>query len=293
MSKVMVIYHGGCTDGWCAAWILHRCLGGVELHPARHGDTPPSVKGRDVIVVDFSYDKETMMRMNNVSKSIAVYDHHITAQKNLEGLDFCHFDMEKSGAMLAYDYCNREGYISAMALSKSKNKRMLSSGMRLLALYVQDSDLYKNKLPSTESINACLRSYRFDLDEWDDLAIRSAISVESLISEGDAVLRYRKNLMDQHKRRVDEGRVDIGGHNVKIVECTCREIVSDLLNDLAKGEPFAASYYMQSEQMVFSLRSEKGAVNAGEVAEQYGGGGHENSAGFTIERTGTIKVRGK
>jgi len=290
MSKTVVIYHGGCTDGWCAAWILHRCFGGVELHSARHGDDPPNVKDRDVIVVDFSYDKKTMVRMSKECKSILVFDHHVTAQRHLEGLSFCHFDMEKSGAMLAYDYCNREGYISAMSLSKNKNKRSLAFGIRMLALYVQDSDLWTNKLPSTESINACFRSYKFDIVDWDNLAIRSVLDLESLISEGDAVLRYRKGLIEQHKKRVDEDRVDIGGHSVNIVECTCREIVSDLLNELAVGEPFAASYYMQSEQMVFSLRSEKGAVNVAEVAEQYGGGGHKNSAGFCIPRNGAIKV---
>ena len=98
------------------------------------------------------------------------------------------------------------------------------------------------------------------------------------------------NLIEQHKKRVDESRVDIGGHLVRIVECTCREIVSDLLNELAKGEPFSASYYMQSEQMMFSLRSESGGVNVAEVAEGYGGGGHRNSAGFCIPRSGAIKV---
>jgi uncharacterized protein len=290
MSKTVVIYHGGCTDGWCAAWILHRCFGGVELHSARHGDDPPNVKDRDVVVVDFSYDKKTMVRMSKECKSILVFDHHATAQKHLEGLSFCHFDMEKSGAMLSYDYCNREGYISAMSLSKSKKRRTLAAGMRLLALYVQDSDLWTNRLPSTESINACVRSYRFDMAEWDDIASRAVLQLDSLIAEGDAVLRYRRNLIEQHKKRVDESRVDIGGHLVRIVECTCREIVSDLLNELAKGEPFSASYYMQSEQMMFSLRSESGGVNVAEVAEGYGGGGHRNSAGFCIPRSGAIKV---
>jgi nanoRNase/pAp phosphatase (c-di-AMP/oligoRNAs hydrolase) len=121
------------------------------------------------------------------------------------------------------------------------------------------------------------------------LARRSVVALESMIQEGEAIMRYRRDLIEQHKKRVEDGRVQIGGHDVKIVECTCREIVGDLLNEMAVGEPFVASYYMQAERMVFSLRSEEGAVDVSEVAEVYGGGGHVNSAGFTIPRAG-LKV---
>lgn len=290
MSQLMVIYHGGCTDGWCAAWIIDRCFGGVELHPARHGDDPPKVSGRNVVVVDFSYDAETMLEMNEDAHSLVVLDHHVSAQRECDGLAFCHFDMSKSGAMLAYEWCNSKGMVSQMSHGSKKSRRDIANGMRVLADYVQDNDLYRNRLPSTESINACIRSYSFDLLQWDMLARRCMIGMESFVMEGDAIRRYRKALIEQHKKRVDGKKVTIGGHEVPIVECTCLEIVSDLLHDLAVGHPFAASYYMQAERMVFSLRSEEGAVDVSEVAEKYGGGGHVNSAGFVIPRSGIIKI---
>jgi len=38
---------------------------------------------------------------------VVVLDHHQTAQKALEGLNFAHFDMTKSGAVLAWNTSSR------------------------------------------------------------------------------------------------------------------------------------------------------------------------------------------
>ena len=284
MSQVMVIYHGGCTDGWCGAWILDRCFNGVELHPVRHGDPPPVVDGRTVIMVDFSFSRKDMEEMKEFAHSMTVLDHHETAKKDCEDLDFCIFDMNKSGATLAYEWCERRGLIDNLAGSGQKNKRDVATGMKVMARYVEDYDLMRLKMPSTRPVNACIRSYQFDLRQWDMLAKRCAVTPESLVQEGEAVLRYRKDLIDQHKNRIVIRNIDskLGDFDVPIVECTCREIVSDLLNDVCKGYPFAMSFYMQEEDVVFSLRSEEGAVNVAELAEEFGGGGHPNSAGFTV-----------
>ena len=84
-SSPLVIYHGHCLDGACAAWVALHALGGVgvQLHSATYGEPPPSVVGRDVLIVDFSYKRDVLIEMARVAKSLRVLDHHKTDRKSV------------------------------------------------------------------------------------------------------------------------------------------------------------------------------------------------------------------
>src|SRR3990167_9339886 len=101
--STIVIYHSNCFDGFGAAWVLRGVYPDATFIPATYGDAPPDVTGQDVVIVDFSYPRDVLLAMRQSSRSLVVADHHKTAQANCEGLDFCHFDMNRSGAGLAWD----------------------------------------------------------------------------------------------------------------------------------------------------------------------------------------------
>jgi len=63
-DRPLVIYHGACRDGFCAAWCVWRRMPGAEFVPAMYGNPPPDVDGRDVVIVDFSYDRALMDEMD-------------------------------------------------------------------------------------------------------------------------------------------------------------------------------------------------------------------------------------
>lgn len=46
--------------------------------------------------------------------------------------------------------------------------------------------------------------------------------------------------------------------------------------------PFAACYWDTPEGRVFSLRSKDDGFDVGEIAKQYGGGGHKHASGFRV-----------
>ena len=47
----MCIYHGNCADGFGGVWAVRRALGdNVEFIAAKHGDVPPDVTGRNVVI---------------------------------------------------------------------------------------------------------------------------------------------------------------------------------------------------------------------------------------------------
>src|SRR5690606_18083449 len=88
----------------------------------------------EVYILDFSYNKETLLHLSHFVKKIVVLDHHITAKEDLEDLPFAFFDMDKSGAVLAWEY-----FRPGVPVPK-------------LLLHVQDRDLWKFKLDNTAEI---------------------------------------------------------------------------------------------------------------------------------------------
>ena len=105
---IHVIYHAGCKDGFGAAWAVHRTLVSdrdVEYYPKAYGDSPPEVQlGEPVYIFDFSFSREVMEDLQERTGGfVRLWDHHQSAMKELQDLPYCHFDMSKSGARLAWE----------------------------------------------------------------------------------------------------------------------------------------------------------------------------------------------
>ena len=59
-----VIYHAECTDGFGSAYAAWKLLGNrAEYHACKHGTPPPEVKGKNVVILDFSFDNGTTKKM--------------------------------------------------------------------------------------------------------------------------------------------------------------------------------------------------------------------------------------
>lgn len=276
MSRPLVIYHANCADGWCAAWILKHSFGDVELCPAQYGDDPPDVYQRTVFVVDFSYPRAVMEKMHTEARRLHVFDHHKTAAADCAGLRFCIFDPLESGATITFKWCYDKGYIFGV------RDRGFQKGMQLLSEYVKDRDLWQWKLDHSKEINAVIRSYAYEAKGWDAMALRMGANPFMLVDEGRAILRYRERLIEDAMKHPVER--EIAGHKVPVVECTCFEVLSDVVGRLAVGKPFAASWFEKEDgSRVYSLRSDDKGLDVSEIALSLGGGGHNHSAGFTVK----------
>lgn len=264
------IYHSNCADGFGAALIVRAALGGqVDFHPGKYGEAPPEVTGRDVIIVDFSYKRDVMISIIESCDQLTVLDHHKSAEAELAGLSqlskkvFIEFDMNRSGAMMAWDF-----YFPDEPAPK-------------LIKHIQDRDLWKFKLEGTRQIQAALFSYPYDFDVWMKL-LANDDAVEALYSDGVAIERkYLKDLDEllKHEPRT----MVIGGYTVPVANLPYF-MASDAGNRLALNQPFAAIYSDIKDNRLFSLRSCSGEheVDVSEIAGQYGGGGHKNAAGFKV-----------
>lgn len=264
--RPLVLFHGGCNDGFCAAWVYRRYVNPqAEFRSVQYNFPPPPLAGRQVIILDFCYDRQTLVTLREQAASLLVLDHHQTAARDLTGLNFCIFDQSKSAARLTWEYFF------------DPQQQGSRESVPWLVAYTEDRDLWRWTLPHSKAVNAALSSYPRRFEVWDELARRRP---EDLAQEGQAILRYQYQLI--RPRLKNHGWTTIANVRVPIANATF--LISEIGNALAVNQPFAAVFFVTpNNQVVYNLRSqgEKG-LDVGEIARQYGGGGHRHAAAFTL-----------
>lgn len=283
----LVLYHKGCVDGWCSAWVARRAFMEQAEFPGDWFDTaqfvpwdyqtpPPSIEdyeGRAVYILDFSFDRPVLKEMIKHAAKLVLLDHHKTAKAALEGLPEelteegiqipveIVFDMEKSGALLSWEYFFPE------------RKKAVPWIIR----YVMDRDLWTWQLPLSGAVNAALYSYPFDFDLWCNL--NRYASHTSLAEQGKHILRFQNKCVERGIKYARE--VTLAGY--KVLAYNTPFFQSEIAGALAEGRPFGVCWSQEQDgRYRFDLRSREDGVDVGQIAKQFGGGGHKHSAGFKV-----------
>ncbi len=270
MNQFLCIYHGGCADGFAAAWVVRKALfEKVDFHAGVYGDEPPDVTGRHVVMVDFSYPREVLQHMHATAASLTVIDHHLSAKEDLTDPDLLPtaeviFKLGLSGCMLAWMHFFP-----------------VYSPPRLLK-HIQDRDLWLFQLDATREIMAGLFSHPYDFaiyDHW-----MAASRLDGLATDGAAILRKQQQDLDLLLPLLTH-KMQIGDHLVPVANLP-HIMASDAGARLAAGQPFAATYWDGPKWRTFSLRSQApDGEDVARIAEKYGGGGHRHAAGFRVDRS--------
>lgn len=265
---ITVIYHANCPDGFAAAWAVRRAhldqvaKNNIEFTPAQYGDAPPDVTGKHVMIVDFSFPRDVLLEMDRKAASMVVLDHHKTAQKDLEGLSFCIFDMNRSGARITWEYL----FPAETAPD--------------LIRYVEDRDLWRFALPWSREVSAYMSTLPRTFEALIELHHRFEDGEARTIGElGSIAMRVVSQYVETQVPRAQ--RVRISGHDVPCINTTFA--ISELVGELAKAAPFAAGWFQREDgRFIYSLRSSaESNVDVSAIAKSYGGGGHARAAGFT------------
>lgn len=270
-KDIKILFHSNCHDGFAAALCAWRKFGSVAKYiPVRYQEPiPPEINPGDrVYIVDFSYPRPELISLMDKAEEVIVLDHHKTALEVLLGLSNVIFDLNKSGAELAWEYWN--------------------PGLPCpdLIRYVGDRDLWKKELPHSARVHVALESFPLDFFVWNEL-LNMTNYVEFMQIIG-------KSLLDKRNTEIDALLPtavlrSFQGYKVMALNTARWDLISDACNRLCLEYPecdFALNYFPNKKQpnkIRFSLRS-IGKVDVSTVAKQYGGGGHLNSAGFQVER---------
>lgn len=258
---------------------MRQCKPEAEFIAANYGEAPPSqdqIIGRHVYILDFSYPRDILESIYGLSQSLVVLDHHKTAQKDLEGLPYCVFDMGKSGARLTHEYID----------SKIDGVNGVGTAPHWLVSYTEDRDLWKWELEDSKAINEALRSYPLDFDVWDDIA---KADPDELVVEGKAILRAMQQIVDAKVTQSHLVEVPVpSGFDLdkcwwtkwKVANATT--LMSETAGALADETGVGCCWFeFPDGKRLYSLRAVKDSnVDVSVLAKAFGGGGHAKAAGF-------------
>lgn len=268
-------YHAGCPDGFGAAWSAWRAWGGQGRYlPRGHDDASDASlhEGDQVVFADIAPSPRFAVELGEYASELVVLDHHLTARElftadprllpSLEARGHhVRFDLDHSGAVLAWQHFHPDELVPA------------------LLTYVEDQDLWNWKLPESEAVNAAISSYPREFETWDALARRSW---EELAAEGAPILRAQRieverTLRFAHPLQVGELRVEA----VNALQHRSH-VGHELAKRAAFGHPIGVAYRLVGSRVDASIYS-IGDVDVSAVARRFGGGGHRNASGFSVE----------
>lgn len=322
MPSILCIHHAPCNDGSAAAAALalrlhdhtassnpsaEQLIDSIEVFPLGFGREWSSPIDEDylehfghhdevvetIYIVDISLSRErfeqvvaALRSFNRIGRSmprVVCIDHHQSAIDRIEEISaycdetYIQIGPGLSGATLVWNYFNQ-----------TRGEDLATPD---LLRYVADQDVWEWKLVDSAAVNAALNTLNGYLPD---------MAKELMISREDpSVWLERRKLQGASILSVVDaqitkafGRVwsftSASGTEFRVVNAT--DNASQLGNRLCEDSDLSPNcvalvYTVQDDWSVkVSARTMNGGrVTARSVAEQYGGGGHDNAAGFRVD----------
>lgn len=288
--NTVVLYHANCNDGFsaCMAAFLHF-NNRAEYLAVNYGEAPPQkIEGSDVFIVDFSYKRPTMLDIASRARNLVVLDHHETARDELR--DFprkpeknvdIRFDMNKSGAVMTWEYFHPESPVPDICL--------YAQAYDLGGLFKPASEMPVDVPDDLEDYHFGITMRPFKIDEWrgffdynpkDGKWYQNTVEFERVMDHGRVIKKYFYKHLDVVLQK--PATLVLNGMEVPVVNAPYF-MASHAGNRLAleSAHGIGATYIVAGDKVLFSLRS-IGDTNVAEIAKTFGGGGHKNAAGFSV-----------
>lgn len=290
----VIYYHDHCSDGWCAAFVAHIRYPKAKLVPLSYGsvdldDLFEEAKGKNVLMLDFSLKSLIANNtLNRVAKSLLILDHHKTAKEIIGDVPYAVFDMERSGAGLAFDYIWGNGYNPAIA------RGMMPLPRPWWVSYTEDQDLWRFALPNSRAVNAYLNVQTRTVEAWQQMLKSLGADEKEALSEvtrlGTAILQHVNYVIEGGMGDLQAGLIDFEGqrYTVGVVNnghVCASEIGEAVYNSGLQGGDFDIAMIWREDKsgkIRFSLRSK--IADVGAYAKTFpGGGGHKAASGFELD----------
>ena len=265
MKDIVVIYHGGCADGFSGAWAARKKFGSRATYIGAFDRNVPSkgLRGKEIYLIDYTYKLPVIQKLIRENKRVTAIDHHVTAREAVMRTRDHSFDLKHSGAVLAWKYFHLG--------------RLVPQFLR----YVEDFDLWRFKLPQTRELMAFLDWHEQDFKVWDKLirGFESAKTRRAYAEKGSLVLASQSRIQ---RDIIETGAELVRFSGYRAYAVNSPVFISDIGHELAKrSRTLAIIWAAQRGAIRVSLRS-SGKIDVAKIAERYGGGGHKNAAGFIL-----------
>jgi len=265
-KQVVILYHGGCPDGFGSAYAAWKKFGETaEYIPLKHGlPAPEGLRGRKLYFIDFCYPEEIMSSLISEAESVTVLDHHLGNKSVVEKMPEHIFDNNHSGAVIAWNYFHPNVPVP------------------MLLKYVEDGDLYLFKLPDSRAVLAYAYAQKFTFEEWDKLVeeFENPETRVKLIEKGKIYAEHFAVLVEQIANKAV--LISFEGFECYIAGAADM-FTSDVGNRLASLKPpLGVTVNLHGDVVNVSLRSTLD-VDVSVIAQKYGGNGHPQASGFQLK----------
>ncbi len=283
-KNIIIFYHENCLDGFASSYIANKKFKNkAEYIPLSHTASGDDVlkakkikindlKDKEVYFVDFCLKEKELKLVEKVVKKLVVIDHHIGAKSLVESLEGGVFQDGVSGAYLAHKYF----------FPKDKVSRFIEY------ISIGDTWTWKNEKLERE-ILAYIHTIDFDFKTFS--------KIEKDLEDKNKFIKAReigKLLLENYSKMVDSQILKaklINFDKYKVYAVNASSIFSsELGHKLAEKskDKFSIVYHFENDKLKISLRGDN-KVNLSELAKKYGGGGHFNAAGFSLEKKEEIE----
>lgn len=276
-APALVLYHGGCPDGFAAALAAWKVLGATAEYREvlKFEVLPEGAQDRDVYLLDFAYVPSVMEELGRQAASVTLLDHHATSAERLSRFKpMCcgkiHIELGKSGAVLAWEHFHPQ------------------EPLPYLYECIQSRDLWRWDVAQDREFLAWLDAQPRTFEAWDQALSATSAQREEHARIGAALRQQFDGFRDALAATATS--FELCGQQGLVVNAphVFASEVGSLLYERCGS--FGLVWSLTPDGFVrCSLRS-KAPFNARRVAEQFGGGGHPRAAGFSLPRHRLLEI---
>ncbi len=274
----VVVYHDKCPDGFGAAYVCYKKFGdSVKYIPADYG-TPLDIKklkGERVLMVDVSFPREVMEEVLKVTDKFLLLDHHKSQMDETGDMPHMHFDMEHSGAMLAWH----------SLFPDTPAPKMIA--------HVEDRDLWKFRLPETKIVLSVLDARPMTFQSWDLFSQALETNPEVILDTGNALATQYESLV----AKICEEAIPVTMKDYRGKMVNVPHIFASASGDYLYSQPetdFALTWYQKKNGLYHcswrSMNKSKNDGRALELASIFGGAGHPNAASAKLDEKKFVEL---
>ncbi len=303
----VVVYHKGCQDGMSAALCAWRKLGDgtnvfpIEYIPMHYKD--PIIESeyrlKNVLLVDFSWSPEVLSRIRKIAHKVLILDHHKSSMESLAGIEGTFFEMEESGATMAWKY---------FAESEEECKNV----PRFIT-YVKDRDIWKwdhrnYSEPMYYGIKDIHKHWNSTFRDY--AKYLKPDNLEDLIFHGRQVMEKQKKWLESDAKDAKQILVTLPDgkvYNIMILERKTAGLCSEMAEYLYNNNDVhftllwfrhrentipkifeswtdyrPVSWVWSDQRFILSFRTNREGVDVSKIAGLFGGGGHAKAAGAQL-----------
>lgn len=300
-NNPFLVFHKNCTDGFGAYYEAEKVLRRNNILntgylPMTYGNVlddifrkADDIKGKDLYVMDFSFTPDEVNEILKVVNSITILDHHRTAadmwmpsDKDIGTITddrlFIHFDMNKSGALLAWSFFNQGlGYNQEPAFVK----------------YISDRDLWRFELgENTKKFFSYLSAQETSFDSWTKAESLLIQSPDYLLGIGEHLQKYFDGMVEGEYKSNKVRKISIPIPGVGLEKGLAINSYHRFSSSLGEklfntSKTYSIVWNTDGVTAFCSVRSVP-EYDSSVISTYFGGGGHKCASGFRLPLTDFI-----